>query len=317
MSTNGRSKAMKIGVLMTITASMGLLLFQNCQKPSAYVDTPTSSTTQSSTGNGGNGSVTTTTLPNVSTSPTSYAPIRMDQVCNDSTPEKKALINTYIRLLHRCADRTGLDFWYQAQLRAGASQIANLEAGIRASSEFQNLNVPGQSVHDRFCLSGDTFQILSSGQVLTNAQMDALSASDSRAMTVTCRTSKPQNLTASQSQIVRDTLGAAANQDGGYVCSVPGDALRNRIIELYITYLDRCPEVTGLDFWAKNWPGDSAFINGPDVQGYLNCRYQNGDRNGAQINTIDACYQSRFNTTLCPGSNTKWVKIRWCEKTGP
>jgi len=307
MNTSGRRKALSIGVLCTIAASTILLLFQNCQKASPNVDVP-SSTNQSSN------LPTTTTLPNVLVSANSYAPVRMDQVCNDSNLEKKALINTYIRLLHRCADRPGLDFWYNAQIRSGGSVISNLESGIRSSTEFKDQALPGKTVSDRFCLPGDTFQILSNNVVLTNTQLDNIQISDTRTFTVTCRTNVTGNLTSSQSMVVRAT--GALNSHGGYVCSVPGDNLRNHIIEIYMNYLDRCPEAEGLDFWAQNWPGDAAWVANSDVDGYLKCRYQNGDLAGTVINTIDACYQSKFNTALC-SAGSKFVKTRWCEKTGP
>lgn len=311
MNTSGRRKALHIGLLCAIGASFTVLLFQNCQKPSAYVEGETSS---SSTQQGSN--TTTTTIPNVTVGANSYAPIRVDQVCNDSSGEKKALINTYIRLVRRCADRAGLDHWYNLQIRQGANMVSQLEAGLKSSSEYLNLGKAGQTPSDRFCLPGDTFQILYNGQPLTTAQTDALQSTDMRNFTVTCRTTVSQNLTASQSQIVRATVGAGANSAGGYVCSVPGDSLRNHIIELYLAYLDRCPEAQGLEFWAKNWSTDSVFINSPDVVSYIKCRYQNGDPAAATNNSIDACYQSKFNTTLCPGTNVKWVKFRWCEKTG-
>ncbi len=312
-SGNGKRKALQIGVLCTISASVVLLLFQNCQKPTATVDGTSTSASQTSTTSTNTNS--SSTVPSVSTSATSYAPLAMDQVCNDVASDKKALINTYIRLVHRCADRPGLDYWYNAQLRAGTSLVSQLEAGIKGSTEYQNLNSAGQTPSNRFCLAGDTFQVMTGTQILTSADLDAIQSTDTRNFTVTCRTSVTQNLTSSVSQIVRDTIAVASANDS-YVCVVAGDALRNHIIEMYQTYLDRCPDSAGLEFWAKNWSGDSAWTSQSDIQGYLMCRYQNGTLGNATINSIDACYQSKFNATLCPATGAKFVKFRWCEKTG-
>jgi hypothetical protein len=308
---NRRRKALHIGVLGTISASLVLLLFQNCQKPTAVAEGTSTASQTSET----NSDTNTSTIADVSTSPTSYAPIGFDSVCNDIAPDKKAIINTYIRLLHRCVERPSLDYWYSAQLRLGSSIVSQLESGIKSWPEYQNLNVAGQTPSKRYCLPGDTFQILTGTQILTSAELDAVQSTDTRNFTVTCRTSVPQNLSSSQSQIVRDTMAVASASDP-YVCAVVGDTLRNHIIDMYIQYLDRCPESSGLEFWAKSWPGDSNWIALPEVQGYLKCRYQNGVPSTAPINSIDACYKSKFNFTLCPGTNVQYIRYRWCEKTG-
>jgi hypothetical protein len=276
-----------------------VLLFQNCQKADKVVDLGATGTALSSNA-----------IPGATNA---YNPIRMDQVCNDADSVKQTIINTYIRLMHRCADRPGLDFWYHAQIRNGGD-LSGLEAGIKASAEYKNQNLFGQGTSDRFCLSGDTFQMSANGVVQTSAQLDAVGNADQRTWTISCKTGFSQNLTASAGKVVKDSISPSFDSGGGSVCSVPGDNLRNHIIELYIAYLDRCPDLQGLNWWAQNWAGDSAFTNSSDVQKYLTCRYPNGSMSSAPQATIDTCYKQLSGVTMCPTGN--FVKTRFCEITG-
>jgi hypothetical protein len=244
-----------------------------------------------------------------------YAPIMMDHVCSDTSSEKKALINVYMRLLNRCADKAGLDFWYNAQVRNNSSILASLEAGIKASDEYKNRNLAANSTSNRFCLPGDKYRVLANGVEISGAQFDAIQNSDTTIYSVICVTTNSANVAASASKIVRTNFSTAADQNGGYICSVPGDPLKNHIINMFIIYLDRCPEAAGLNWWAQNWTTDTNFANGGDVVKYGNCRFQDGTPSSAPKASIDACYQQAFNFTMCPSGST-FVKHRFCERMG-
>jgi hypothetical protein len=306
-------KAIGLGVVACFGLVALLLMFQNCQKGGAVVDGTQGSSSQDSSSSTptSSTSVTTMVLP---TGGYAYPVIRQDQVCADSNHDRQAIVVAYIRLLRRCADRPGLDFWYNAMIRAG-SNISLVEQGLQNSSEFAGKNMPAQNTSTRFCLSGDSYEILANGQVLSVSQLDALSASDSRTFTNRCKTNISQNANSALSQVVRDSISSFADSNGGFVCSVPGDALRNHIIDLYISYLDRCPEANALNWWAQNWQNDASFTGSNDVQGYLNCRYQSGNMSSTPIASIDTCYRQQFNSILC-NAGSVFVKTRYCEKTG-
>jgi hypothetical protein len=300
MKPNHRRHALKLSLGFALTAVGLLFLFQNCQKAAQLVVVPGSNSTA------GAGSV----LPANSLS---YLPLGVEQVCAETNLDKKSIINVYLRVLHRCADRAGLDFWYGVFLRSG--NTSGLTTALQATSEYQNQKVAGKTPSDLFCLGGDSFQVSAAGQVLTSAQLDAIQATDSRVFSSSCATSSAQNVTASVARQVKETVGVSADAAGGYVCYVAGDSLRNHIVDLYIIYLDRCPEASGLQWWVQNWVNDQGFIGNPDVVGYLSCRYPNGNTSLPPQNSIDFCYVQKFANTLCP-NNAVFVRARYCRKTG-
>jgi len=312
MKTGIGRKALGFGIIVSFGVVTLLLMFQNCQKGGAVVEGTSGSSQDASSSTTPTSStpVTTIVLPSGGYA---YPIIRQDQVCADANSDRQAIVVAYIRLLRRCADRPGLDYWYNVMVRAG-SNVSLVEQGIQGSSEYAGKNTAAQNTSTRFCLAGDNYEILANGQVLSMSQLDALSASDSRSFTNRCRTNISQNASSFQSQIVRDTVSSSADSAGGFVCSVPGDALRNHIIDLYIAYLDRCPESQGLNWWAQTWQSDAAFTGSSDVQGYLNCRYLNGNMSSPQ-NSIDTCYRQQFNSILC-NAGSVFMKTRYCEKTG-
>jgi hypothetical protein len=310
-------KAMGLGIIVCFGLVTMLLMFQNCQKGGAVVDGVT-------TGAQNSNSTSTSSITPTSSAPVTtmilssggyaYPPIRSDLVCSDSNSDRQSIIVAYIRLLRRCPERPGLDFWYNFMVRAG-SNLSVVEQGIRASVEYAGKNTPAQNTSTLFCLAGDDYEILANGQVQSVSQIDALSASDSRPFTNRCRTNISQNATTALSQIARDTVSPMADANGGFVCSVPGDSLRNHIIDLYIGYLDRCPEAAGLNWWVANWNGDSGFTGSSDVQSYLKCRYVGGNMSSPPQASIDTCYRQQLNIIMC-NAGAAFVKTRYCEKTG-
>lgn len=314
MESGQARKAFKFGIVSSIFLLMTLLLFQNCQNGGVMVEGQTSSTNQPSTGGNQNGSGTTSTNPGSSNGGYTYTAIRMDQVCTDANADKKAIIGLYVRLFRRCADRPGLDHWYNMKIRNNLS-LGAIEQSFRSSQEYLNRNTPALNTSARFCLTGDNYEILADNQLLSVLQIDGLSPSDTRTFSARCKTNYSANPTKAAAFIVRDIVSTGLDSAGGFVCAISGDSLRNQIIELYLTYLDRCPENEGLEWWARNWAGDSSFLNSTDVQNYLKCRFVNGDRAQGVQNSIDTCYRQLSNTVLCP-TGIPFVPPRYCEKTG-
>ncbi len=222
------SKALKLGLVFTFTATLLLSLFQNCQKGSAEVESAAeeSSTNDSTTNTSTSAPATVPFNPGpLSAGSYAYAPIRPDQVCQDSNADRKAIIALYIKHLRRCADRPGLDWWYHSQIRASAS-LSWVEQNITGSTEYQGRNLPANNPSTLFCLSGDTYEILANGTVLSAAQIDSVSASDTRTFTSRCRTSKSQNPAAAVSLTVHDSLAVGKTSGEALVCSVPGNTLK-------------------------------------------------------------------------------------------
>jgi hypothetical protein len=312
------SKALKLGLVFSFVAIAMLSLFQNCQKGGM---TTGSNEQNSSTNTSPNTSANTTTTtvpfnPGPLTNGTyAYAPIRQDQVCQDVNADKKAIILLYVKHLRRCADRAGLDFWYHAQIRA-AQPLSMVESGILGSTEYQNRNLPASNTSSLFCLTGDTYEILANNSVLSAAQIAALASNDARNFTARCRTSKSQNPAQATNFAFRQVLSTADATGEAFVCSVPGDTLKNHIIDLYLAVLDRCADAGGLDFWATNWVDDATFTTNSEIVKYQKCRYPAGDSTKPPQAAIDTCYKQEFNFIMC---NAGWsfTKPRHCERLGP
>jgi hypothetical protein len=315
---NQNMKALRLGLVFSFVAMAMLSLFQNCQKGGMTTGSAEQSSTANTSTTTSTNSASTTTVPfnpgPLTNGTYAYAPIRQDQVCQDVNADKKSIIALYIKHLRRCPDLTGLDFWYHARIRA-AQDISFVESGIVGSTEYQNRNLPANAASTLYCLTGDTYEILANNIVLSAAQMTALATNDARTFTARCRTSKSQNPAAAASFAVRHVLSAANSTGEAFVCSVPGNALKNHIIDLYLGWLDRCADAAGLDFWAQNWVDDASFTTNADITKYQKCRYPGGDNSKTAQTAIDTCYQQEFNFIMC---NAGWtfVKPRHCERMG-
>jgi hypothetical protein len=270
-------------LVMALGALFGIaLVFQNCSPGGAKVDIGGSAASLSSNAE----------------AKYSYAPIGYEQICGTSDPTQKQIVNLYVRNLHRCPTRRDLFYQFYSVLRMQSNAVtdpfAKVEQSLRSSSEYQNRVAAISSPSMMFCLSGDIYETLKDGKALAENDFDQVARTETAIFSVQCRSGQAANVTTATGRRLQDVGTTAFSAQGGLVRAVTGNALKNQIIEEYMTSLDRYPESTGLDFWAASWDVAS-FRNSPDVTRYQACRHPNA----STTVPVDTCYSQTFGVKLC------------------